>query len=113
MAIWHQTPVTRLRAGSTSDGYGNSSPDWTTPTEAEFLVKWSPKSVSEVIGDEPQTVSRVKISGGPELDLRASDRITGPDGNTYEVDGEVERHYGPAGLHHIGAMLRRIAITGS
>ncbi len=110
-----RTPITRLRATSTSDGYGNSSRDWAGATSQNMFVHWSPQAVSEVVGDEPQTVTRVKVFGWPPFDLEPADRVVGPDGETYEVDGDIMRSYHPrtGTLHHIRAYLRRIAITGS
>lgn len=115
MPLQPQTPIVRLRPGSVADGYGNTVADWSSPTTAPFTVHWSPQSVSEVVGDEPQVVSRVKVFGWPPFDLEAGDRVTGPDGALYEVDGEVMRSYHPRSgeLHHVRAFLRRIAITGS
>lgn len=104
--------VTRLRAPLVSSGYGNSSRDWANATSTDFLVHWSAQSVTEVVGDEPKTISRVKLFGGADLDLEATDRIVGPDGLTYVVDGEVMRSYQRGQLHHVRAFLRRIAIPG-
>lgn len=103
-------PVTRLRAPLVSAGYGNQARDWPNASGATFLVHWSAQAVNEVVGDEPRTISRIKLFGGPDFDLEATDRIVGPDGNTYEVDGEVMRSYGRGQLHHIRAFLRRIAV---
>lgn len=110
-----RTEITRLRAPLVSDGYGNQRPDWTSPASQVFGVHWSAQSVSEVVGDVPQTVTRIKLFGWPPFDLEATDRIVGPDGNTYEVDGDVMRSYHPrtGALHHIRAFLRRVSITGS
>jgi hypothetical protein len=115
MTLQPITPITRLRATLVSDGYGNSEPDWTSPASQAFGVHWSPQSVSEVVGDEPQTVTRIKVFGWPPFDLEPTDRIVGPDGNTYEVDGDVMRSYHPrsGALHHVRAFLRRAAITGN
>jgi hypothetical protein len=110
--ILHVT-VTRLRAPLVADSYGNQKPDWTAPASQDFLVHWSAKAGSEVLGDEPQTVTRVKLMGNPDLDLLATDWIVGPDGETYEVDGDVMRSYRKSQLHHIRAFLRRVDITGS
>lgn len=106
----HDT-ITRLRAPLVSSGYGNSSRNWAAPTSADFLVHWSAKSVTEVVGDEARTITRGKIFGGPDLDLEATDRIVF-DGDTYEVDGEIMRSYRMGQLHHVRAMLRRMK-TGS
>jgi hypothetical protein len=102
----HDT-ITRLRAPLVSAGYGNSARDWSAATGTEFTVHWSARAVSEVVGDEPRTVTRGKILGGPDLDLEASDRVLF-DGDTYEVDGEIMRSYRQGQLHHVRAMLRRI-----
>jgi hypothetical protein len=72
-------------------------------------VKWSHKAAAEVVGDEPRTDTRAKVVGNPDLDLEATDRVVGPDGLTYEVDGEVMRSYVRGQLHHVRAYLRRTA----
>jgi hypothetical protein len=105
------TEITRLRAPLVSSGYGNSERDWPNAVSETFLVHWSHRAVSEVVGDEPQTVTRVKILGGADLDLEATDRVVGPDGSTYEVDGEVMRSYPRGQLHHVRAFLRRITTS--
>jgi hypothetical protein len=103
--------ITRLRAPLVSSGYGNNTRNWAAATSVDFLVHWSAQSVTEVVGDEPQTVTRGKVFGDATLDLEASDRVLF-DGDTYEVDGDVMRSYRVGELHHVRAMLRRIA-TGS
>ena len=115
MPLQPRTPITRLRATTASDGYGNQAPSWASPASQAFTVHWSPQSVSEVVGDEPQTVTRVKVFGWPPFDLEPTDRVLGPDGDTYEVDGDVMRSYHPRSgqLHHVRAMLRRTGITGA
>lgn len=115
MSLQPRTPITRLRASMADDGYGNTEPDWTAPSETEFGVHWSPQSVSEVVGDEPQVTTRVKVFGWPPFDLDPTDRVLGPDGHTYDVDGDVMRSFHPrtGALHHIRAFLRRRDITGA
>jgi hypothetical protein len=105
------TEIIRLRAPLIDAGYGNQSRDWANAVSETFWVHWSHKAGSEVVGDEPQIVARVKILGGPDLDLEATDRVTGPDGLTYEVDGQVMRSYPRGQLHHVRAFLRRIDIS--
>jgi hypothetical protein len=102
----HDT-ITRLRAPLVSSGYGNSKPNWAAAASADFVVHWSTKSVTEVVGDEARTITRGKIFGGPDLDLEATDRVVF-DGDTYDVDGDVMRSYRQGQLHHVRAMLRRI-----
>ena len=106
-------PITRLRAALTAGGYGNQERDSEGAVPKQFQVHWSAQGVSEVVGDERRTVTRGKILGNPDLDLEATDRIVGPDGETYEVDGDVMRSYRRGQLHHIRAFLRRIDTTGA
>jgi hypothetical protein len=106
--ILHET-ITRLRAPLAADTYGNQSRNWATATSTDFTVKWSTKAASEVIGDEPRTTTRAYVFGNPDLDLEATDRVIGPDGLTYELDGEVMRSYVRGQLHHVRAYLRRTA----
>ena len=105
--------ITRLRAPLVTSGYGNSKRNWAAASSQEFLVHWSAQGVSEVVGDEPQTVSRIKLMGNPDFDLEAADRVVGPDGATYEVDGEIMLSFRKGQLHHVRAFLRRAKITGS
>lgn len=105
--------ITRLRAPLVDAGYGNVAPDWSAPATAQFNVHWSMQSVSEVVGDEPQVTTRAKVFGGPDLDLEATDRVIGPDGELYEVDGDVMRSYKGGQLHHVRAFLKRVSTTGT
>lgn len=106
------TQITRLRAPLVSSGYGNQSRDWANATSTTFNVKWSFKAVSEVVGDEPRTVTRGYVFGWPDLDLEATDRVIGPDGLTYEVDGDVLTSWKPSGeIHHVRAFLRRVTTS--
>lgn len=106
--ILHET-ITRLRAPLTTDGYGNQTRNWPAATSTDFDVHWSAQSVDETVGDEPRTTSRIKLMGNPDLDLEATDRVVGPDGFTYELDGEMQRSYRRGQLHHVRAYLKRIA----
>ena len=108
MPILYDT-ITRLRAPLVSAGYGNFRRDWDNATSTDFLVKWSQRSNSEVVGDEPQTSAGAYVFGNPDLDLLATDRVIGPDGVTYDVDGEVKYSYVRGQLHHVRADLQRIA----
>lgn len=110
--ILHET-ITRLRAPLVSGGYGNSERDWASATSTDFAVRFSHKAVTEVVGDEPRTVTKGYVFGGPDVDLESTDRVIGPDGLTYELDGELMRSYSErtGQLHHVRAYLKRIATT--
>lgn len=101
--------VTRRRAPLISSGYGNEARDWTAATSQVYAARVSVVSSTEVVANEPRTVTRWKCTVGPEADLAATDRIEW-DGQTYEVDGDVERHKGrsPA-VHHQTVTLKRVA----
>lgn len=103
--------ITRLRAPLVSAGYGNERRDWDAAVPSSHLVKWSHKAVSEQVGDEAQTSTRGYVFGNPDLDLQSTDRVVGPDGLTYEVDGEIMRSYVRGQPHHVRAFLRRVAIS--
>jgi hypothetical protein len=107
--------ITRLRAPLVSAGYGNEARDWAAAVPQEFRVHWSPggtnaRGSTESVGDEAQLVTRAKVFGDPGLDLKSTDRVVGPDGETYEVDGDVMRSYRRGQPHHVRAFLRRISI---
>jgi hypothetical protein len=103
--------ISRLRAPLVSTGYGNQKRDWAAATSTDFVVHWSTKTVTEVVGDEPKTFTRAKVFGGPDLDLLATDRVLFR-GDTYELDGEVMESFRQGQLHHVRAMLRK-STTGS
>jgi hypothetical protein len=103
--------ITRLRAPLVSSGYGNSERNWAAAVSTLLYVKWSQKSVSELVGDEPRTDTRAYIFGDQYLDLVSTDRVIGPDGLTYELDGDLMRSYVRGQLHHVRAYLRRTTTT--
>lgn len=100
--------VTRLRAPLTSAGYGNQARDWSAPASATYPARVSVVSSTEDVSGEPRTVTRWKCTVGPDADLAATDRIEW-DSLVYEVDGDVERHKSPRGLHHQTVILKRVA----
>lgn len=105
-------PITVQRAPLISGGYGNQTRDWTAATGTDYLVHWSAQSVTEVVGDKPQTFTRGKIFGGPDLDVEATDRVVFA-GETYEVDGDVMRSYRLGQLHHVRVFVKRIATVAA
>lgn len=98
--------VTVVRATTTEDSYGNPVRNWGAASQSAV----SGCSVQPVEGDEQTVgrntvVSRWRLYAPPSTDLLASDRVV-YDGDTYEVDGEVQRWDFPP-LSHITALLRR------
>jgi hypothetical protein len=99
--------VVVVRAGtSAEDEYGNEIPGWNDPTETTVTGC----SVQPVVGTEnlsgrDTVVSRWQLFAPDGTDLLATDRVEW-DGDTYEVDGEVQR-WGFPPLSHLVALLRR------
>lgn len=100
--------VTRRRAPLVSSGYGNQTRDWAAATSQSYAARVSPVSSTEDVVEQPRTLTRWKCTVGPEADLAATDRVEWG-GATYEIDGDVERHKSPRGLHHQTVILMRVA----
>lgn len=100
--------ATILRAGSTTDGYGDPVVDWTSP-ELTDVPAW----LQQTSSSEPREAGRDAIVSGfrcyfaPDADVRARDRVT-IDSLTYEVDGDPYRVVGLRGASHLQALLRRV-----
>jgi hypothetical protein len=105
-------PITVQRAPLTSGGYGNQSRNWAAAVSTDFLVHWSAQSVTEVVGDKAQTITRGKIFGGPDLDVQPTDRVVFA-GELFEVDGDVMQSYRLGQLHHVRVFVKRIATEQS
>jgi hypothetical protein len=105
--------VTVLRAPLVVDKYGNPSTvrDWANavPTVVNG-VSVQPAASTEVDADR-QTVTtgwRLITRKGTNLDLLPSDRVI-TDGITTEVDGEVAKFLLGYRVHHVEALLKRVA----
>jgi hypothetical protein len=98
--------ITVRRASSTDDAYGNPERNWASASS----VTVSGCSVQPVVGAENTVgrdtiVSRWQLFAPTGTDLTATDRVEFA-GDTYEVDGEVQRWDFPP-LSHVTALLRR------
>ena len=101
--------VTLLRAPVVSGSYGSQVRNWgaatSTPNVAAFV---QPQSSSEQVANEQRVVTRWRIFLDPWADLKAADRVQF-DSETFEVNGDVETHRGPAGqAHHLEALLLKV-----
>lgn len=99
--------VTRLRAPLVDGPYGNQTRDWANATAVTYAAEVQPVSSTEEVVNQQRTETRWRLFLGPSADLEATDRILW-DGDTYEVDGEVERHKRRGALHHLEAVLLRV-----
>jgi hypothetical protein len=104
--ILGQQVITVRRASTTEDDYGNSEPDWETAATTTV----SGCNVQALTGAEQTVgrdtiVSRWQVFAPPSADVTGTDRVEWA-GDTYEVDGEVQRMDFPP-LSHLYFFLRR------
>jgi hypothetical protein len=103
-----------VRAGTTTDRYGNAQPDWGAGVTRIPVsgVNVQPSGGSTEDSDDKQvTVTgwRLYTPRGMDLDLRETDRVEAW-GTTMQVVGKVARWPAPGGgVHHIEADLREVA----
>lgn len=99
--------VVRRRAALVSSGYGNQAPDWPNATSVTYPAEVQPISSTEDVVDQDRTVTRWRLFLDSAADVVATDRIEW-DGNTYQVDGDVERWKRRGILHHLEAVLLKV-----
>ncbi len=106
---WHRDTVTRLRAATTTDRYGNETHDWSTPDELPITgCDVQPLAGPEDTVDRQQVTRRWVLFAPAAADITAADRIRW-DGDDYDIDGEVRPWRSPTGrLDHIEADLVRV-----
>lgn len=84
MTIMVQT-VTRLRAGVTTDRYGNEVPSWDAATSAAIPgCSLQPSDSTEIVAGQQTTVSLWRLYAPAGADILATDRIS-YGGVTYDV----------------------------
>lgn len=103
----HDT-ITRLRATGSSDGYGNTTADWSgTLNEVDLPAEVQPAGSTEDVVDQARTTTRWRLWLFADADLTASDRVRW-DGQVYEVDGDVETWKRRGAPHHLEALLMKV-----
>jgi hypothetical protein len=114
MALIELQTITRLRAATKTDRYGNTVLDWSVPPTRLDLDH---VSVQPGVFDEPEGNGRDPVitgwtiysDTGYDLDITSADRVEW-DGKPCEVVGEVARWYGPltGALDHVQVTIRRV-----
>lgn len=99
--------VTRLRATTTTDDYGNTVRDWGAPTSTPYAAEVQPLSAAENVVDQERLETRWRCWLYPTADVVATDRIAW-DGATYEIEGDVEVWKQKGRLHHLKLILSKI-----
>lgn len=105
--------VTRLRPTTTTDGYGDTVTDWSSPTSLTL----TPYGVEPVSSSEDNDGRQAVITGfrlywiNEWPDVAPTDRMT-VRGTTWEVDGEPADWQPPGGLTLGGLVVALKAVTG-
>lgn len=102
--ILGQHVITVRRATTTEDEYGNPAPTGELVTTVEGCSVQALSGTEVTVGRDT-IVSRWQVFAPPSADVTATDRVEWA-GDTYEVDGEVQRMDFPP-LSHLYFFLRR------
>ena len=100
--------VTVLRAPLVTDAKGNKVRDWTTATQTPAAAWVQPLTSDEQTLGQDRVTSRWRIFLDPETVALATDRIVWQ-GDTYQVDGEIQAWVTQVGVHHYEGYLLRVS----
>ncbi len=108
---WFTDEVVVIRAGTTTDRYGDEVLDWDAPTEHTVRnCKVNPVAGNEDTGlldDRAALTRRWNLAAPPCSDIKATDRMRWQ-GDVYEVEGEVLTWRSPlGGVDHLYVQLVR------
>lgn len=101
--------VTILRAGTTTDEYGNLVLSWSSPTSNDVPGRVSQRSRSEDNDNRRAEVSEWVAFFLADTDIVAGDRVRWNNPTptiTFEVDGPPNRAWDAAVEHHVEVQLR-------
>jgi hypothetical protein len=110
----YQQDIVIVRAGTTTDRYGNKQDDWGAGATRIPVsgVNVQPSGGSTEDTNDKQVVVtgwRLYTPRGMDIDLRETDRVEAW-GTTMQVVGKVARWPAPGGgVHHVEADLREVA----
>ncbi|MGB8021745.1 MAG: head-tail adaptor protein [Candidatus Nanopelagicales bacterium] len=99
--------VTRLRAGTSTDAYGNTVPDWDTATSLTLSARVQQSSQGEDILDRDSQQAQFVVFLPAGSDVTGSDRLTWA-GRTLELVGPPTPVGGYRAVHHIEARAREV-----
>lgn len=100
--------VTILEPVIATDQYGQSSPDWTqAATETDAEAELQPISSTEAVLTAGTVISRWSLWLDPAATLEPSWRVR-YDGETYEVDGRVEKWKVNREIDHLHCLLKLV-----
>jgi head-tail adaptor len=97
-----------VRAPLVTDGKGNTIRNWSAATTTMAAAWVLPDNSNENTLNQDRIVSRWKVLVEPSADIAATDRVT-HDGNTFQVDGEIQMWPDRNGVdHHYEGYLKRV-----
>lgn len=97
-------PVTVLTASTRTDGFGQSTLDWSTTTSTGTTGWLAQTSSIENRDGREATVTDLKLVLPPGTVISALNRVS-IDGRTYRVSSEPVSAWTPRGEHHIEVSL--------
>lgn len=100
-------PVTILTAGTRTDGYGDTTLDWTSPTSESSNGWLAQQSSSDSLDGRNATTTALVLDLPAGTPITAQDRVV-IDGVTYEVSAGPMSAWTPRGEHHIECQLRLV-----
>lgn len=103
---YHDT-VTVQTPGSTTDRYGDTAPDWTTPTEVETPAWVGGDTTKETTTDGDRITLGLACHLPPDVTVTARSRIVWRE-DTYEIDGDPLPMSRRGVLHHYELTLKRV-----
>lgn len=98
--------VVRLRATTTTDPYGNTIEDWTTPTETTYPASVQPDTGRELVVDQDRATQRWRAYLPAFADIQVTDRLRW-DADDYDVDADPELWRARGRDHHLEVRLVR------
>jgi hypothetical protein len=105
--------ITRVRAGSTTDRFDNTVPDWSDPDELDIEgCAVAPRDAEEDRTNGRQAVIvGFNIYAPPGADIRPTDRVVAR-GETHEIDGDPGVWVDPFSQTEKGVEIRTRRVEG-
>ena len=100
-------PVVIQTAGARTDAYGDTQPDWTTPTTVAAGGWLAQQSSIEDLDGRAATASTLALFLPAGTVITARNRVV-IDARTYEIIGEPHKAWTPRGEHHVEVQLQAV-----
>lgn len=102
--------IIRQRAGTATDAYSNTVPDWTTPAEATYTTRGiEPVSSTEENDNRQTVITGYRVYLDSDADVLAGDRVV-VRGHTFDVDGDPADWRSPWGTG-VGGLVVGLKLT--